>query len=198
MPSNQEALDWLEGVNSWPGLRLALWGEAGCGKTHLLRRWAASVGGSYMTGDASPAQARAVAIDDADQRLHDEVALLHLLNRAAEDRCPVLLAAALPPARWPARIPDLASRLRAITAVRIGRPEEDLLQHLFQRYLADRQLVVPAALQDWIRLRLPRNPGILLAAATQLDALSLAAGTGVTRSLAAETVRLLAGTCLEA
>ena len=47
--------------------------------------------------------------------------LLHLLNTARDLARPVLLAGALPPARWPVRLPDLDSRLRAITAVEVGR-----------------------------------------------------------------------------
>ena len=40
--SNAEALAWLDRGRDarWPDHRLALWGEAGCGKTHLLQLWA--------------------------------------------------------------------------------------------------------------------------------------------------------------
>jgi chromosomal replication initiation ATPase DnaA len=36
-PSNGAALAWLERTADWPDHRLTLWGEPGCGKTHLLR-----------------------------------------------------------------------------------------------------------------------------------------------------------------
>ena len=66
--------------------------------------------------DDADAMADAGAGADADAGA-DEATLLHLLNATAEARLPVLLAARTPPARWPVRLPDLASRLRAITAV---------------------------------------------------------------------------------
>ena len=73
-------------------------------------------------------------------RSTDETALLHLLNAAGEAGLPILLAAPAPPSRWPVRLPDLASRLRAITAVEIGPPEDALLRTLLARLLAERQL----------------------------------------------------------
>ena len=88
--------------------------------------------------------AAGVALDDADA-VADERALLHLLNAAGEAGLPVLLAARAPPARWAARLPDLASRLRAMTAVEIGAPEDALLRALLARLLADRQLRLPEA-----------------------------------------------------
>jgi len=184
-PSNAAALVWLGRTADWPGGRLALWGVAGCGKTHLLHLWAADHGSRLVAGSelTEPPPARGLAIDDADLAAN-EAALLHTLNAATEARCPVLIAARQPPARWVTRLPDLASRLRAITAVEIAPAEESLLRALLARLLADRQISVPTALQDWLLLRLPRSPGVLREAVGRLDRASLAAGSGVTRSLA--------------
>ena len=190
-PSNADALAWLARTDTWPQRRLALWGEAGCGKTHLLNLWAARSGAALLSGPAvrpapplaAPPGGRPIAVDDADAA--DEHALLHLLNTAAEDGQPVLLAGRAPPARWPVALPDLASRLRAITAVGIGPAEDDLLRALLARLLAERQLAVPAAVQDWLRLRLPRTPAAMRAAAARLDRAALASGRPVTRPLAA-------------
>ena len=104
--------------------------------------------------------AAGVALDDADA-VADERALLHLLNAAGEAGVPVLLAARLPPSRWSARLPDLASRLRAITAVEIGPPEDTLLRTLLARLLADRQLRLPESVQEWLLRRLPRSAAAL-------------------------------------
>ena len=48
--SNEAALAWLARTGDWPDHRLALWGEAGCGKTHLLRIWAIRHGATVMDG----------------------------------------------------------------------------------------------------------------------------------------------------
>jgi chromosomal replication initiation ATPase DnaA len=184
-PSNAAALSWLARTGDWPDGRLGLWGAAGCGKTHLLHLWA---GRNDARVVAAPAltelpPARPLAIDDADAA-GDEAMLLHTLNAAAEARCPVLLAARLPPARWTTKLPDLASRLRAITTVEIGAPEDLLLRLLLVRLLAERQVPVIPAVQDWLLLRLPRSPAILHEAVARLDRASLAARGPVTRAMA--------------
>lgn len=192
--SNAAALAWLNDDARWPDHRLALWGDAGCGKTHLLHVWADRVGGAWCAGPTlpdAPAGARALAIDNADAV--PEEALLHTLNHAAPNGVSVLLAARHPPARWPVRLPDLASRLRAITAVPIAPAEESLLRALLRRSLAERQLSVPAPLQDWLLLHLPRTPAAMREIAARLDREQLARGRGVTRKLLGELIGQVEG-----
>lgn len=187
--SNAEARAWLPRSEEWPQGRLALWGEAGCGKTHLLHRWVAGHEQARLIDGAllvlEPPQGPS-AIDDADTA--PERALLHWLNASAEAGFPVLMAGILPPSRWPVRLPDLASRLRAALAVEIGAAEDELLRPLLRHLLVKRQLKVSEALQDYLLLRLPRTPAALREAAARLDRLALAAGGGVTRALAAAVV----------
>lgn len=189
--SNADARLWLARADEWPSGRFALWGEAGCGKTHLLRVWAAGRGASVIEGSdlrAAEKLRAPLAIDDAEAA--DERALLHALNDAAEEGRAVLLASRAPPARWATSLPDLASRLRATAAARIDPAEDGLLRALFARLLADRQLVVAEAVQDWLLLRLPRSPAALREATWRLDRAQLAAGNRITRALAADALAL--------
>ncbi|HTR17099.1 MAG TPA: chromosomal replication initiator DnaA [Acetobacteraceae bacterium] len=195
--SNAEALAWLARPASWPGHRLALWGEEGSGKTHLLHAWAERNAATLLPGEMVRGlvplpEGGGVAVDDADAA-PEPTALLHLLNAAAEAGLPVLLAGREPPARWPVPLPDLASRLRATTAVRLRPPEETLLRALFARLLAERQLTVPPALQDWLLPRLPRTGAALREAAARLDRAALASGGRVTRPLAAAVLADMTG-----
>lgn len=186
-PSNAAALAWLERTEAWPQGRLALWGQEGSGKTHLLHVWAARVGAALLPGHAlrlgGTAPDRPLAIDDADTA--PEQPLLHLLNAAAEGGLGVLLAGRTPAARWAVALPDLASRLRATAAVEIRPAEDALLRALLARLLADRQVAVPEAVQSWLLTRLPRTPAAVREAAARLDRAALAAGGAVTRGLAA-------------
>ncbi len=197
-PSNAGALIWLDRMAEWPGRRLALWGEAGCGKSHLLHIWAARAGGRVVPGaslglGAISEMAVPLALDDA-ELAPEEPVLLHVLNAAAETGAPVLLAARVPPARWPVRLPDLVSRLRAITAVEIGPAEDTLLQALLASLLAERQLAVTAVVQDWLRVRLPRTPAAMREAAARLDKAGFAAGRAVTRAVAAAVLAEMTAT----
>ncbi|WP_158805888.1 MULTISPECIES: chromosomal replication initiator DnaA [unclassified Acidisoma] len=197
-PSNAEARAWLDRRTSWPGGRLAIYGDEGSGKSHLLHLWAARQNAVQLSGPAlrilpKPGETGPLVIDDADAA-PDEAILLHLLNLAAEDARPVLLAGRLAPAHWPVRLPDLASRLRAISAVLLKPAEDDLLQALLARLLSDRQLLLPESLQVWMLTRLPRHPAALREAVARLDRQTLAEGRRVTRAGAAA---VLAEICAE-
>jgi chromosomal replication initiation ATPase DnaA len=170
--SNEAARTWLGRTELWPDRRLALWGDADRGKTHLLRIWIARTGADLIDGHAlsgfpgvaSPAGA---AVDDADHA--DEAALLHLLNTAHDLDRPVLLAGRLPPARWAVTLPDLDSRLRAVTTVEVETPDDDLLRRLLLHWLTERRLIAHETLHGRLLLRLPRSPEVLRAAVARLD-----------------------------
>jgi len=180
-PGAADAQAWLTRAD-WP--RLALWGDAGAGKTHLLHHWGAGratvIAGPELAWPAPPGL---LAIDDADRA--PVLALLHTLNAAAESGWPVLLAAREPPGRWPVTLPDLHSRLLATIAVRLLAPDDDARARLFRRLLDDRQVLVSFALQAWLLTRLPRDPAALRIAAARLDHVALAAQRAPTRAMAA-------------
>ena len=118
-PSNATAREWLARTDDWSNGRLVLWGEPGCGKTHLLHIWAQARNAEIMNSAGLHGLHRAetpIALDDADIA-PDPLALLHLLNNAAEagSRCcsppacrprawptswPTSPPACAPPARW--------------------------------------------------------------------------------------------------
>ena len=191
--SNAEARAWLARSAAWPQGRLALWGPAGCGKTSLLRDWAAREGATVVAGRAlgMPAPAGRLAIDDA--AAAPERALLHALNAAQEAGEAVLLADAAAPARWAVALPDLASRLRAVTAVAIGPPEDALLRALLARLLAARQLRVDERVLDWLLARLPRTHAAVAEAVAVLDAAGQASGQPIGPALARRVLPFLAG-----
>ena len=190
---NAEALTWLDNGADWPQRRLALWGPAGCGKTHLLHLWARRQEAQLVAGPSLrliPPE-RALAIDDADAA--PERPLLHTLNAAAEAGLPVLLAGREAPARWPVRLPDLASRLRAVTAVQIRAADDGLLRALLARLLLERQMAVSESVQQFLLLHLPRTPGAIREAAARLDHTCFVAGGRPSRAIAAAVLAGMTG-----
>ena len=185
--SNEAAQSWLAKPESWPLGRLALFGAAGHGKTHLARAAAARFGwrwldGMGLRGLPAPAPQGSV-IDDADC-VADDAALLHVINLCAERGETLLLIGREAPARWPLRLPDLASRLRATQAVGIGAASDAMLRALLGKFLADRQLRVEPDVQAWLLVRLPRDAASLAEAVARLDHAALGVGGPITRALA--------------
>ena len=182
--SNAAARAWIARPAEWPERRLAIWGEAGCGKTHLMHVWAGRVGASVWAGSAlrglpDRLPAGGIGIDDIDF-VPDETTLFHWLNVARDAQVPVLIASKAPPARLPTRLPDLASRLRAFTAVGIDPPEDSLLRALLAHLLSDRQWRLDLDVQERILPLLPRQPGQLRDVVARLDRAQLAGGGRVT------------------
>ena len=189
-PSNAAARDWLARPGAWTNGRLILWGEAGCGKTHLLHLWAASVNAEIMNGATLQGLIRPtkpfLAIDDADIVV-DPRTLLHLLNAASENpRTLVLMTSRLPPARQQIKLADLSSRLRATTTVEIRAPEDELFAMLLARLAADRQLNLSIPVSNFLLTHVPRTAAALREAVARLDRATLGQGIRITRQLADE------------
>lgn len=188
--SNEAAREWLARPSTWSNGRLIIWGEAGCGKSHLLHMWAQTNGANVIEGTALRGLVRSqtpLAIDNADL-VPEPASLLHLLNAAAEEDVPVLMATRLPPSRLGYTLADLTSRLRASANVEIRAPEDDLLDALLTRLAATRQLNLPPTVHNALRLHLPRTPSSYREAIARLDRLAMDRGMKITRAMAAEVL----------
>jgi len=193
-PSNLAAREWLARPDAWSNGRLVLWGEPGCGKTHLLHLWAKANGAQIIEGTRLHGLVRpvgAVAVDDA-ELVGEPRALLHLINAAAEARVPVLLASRLPPARMAYKLADLTSRLRAAQSVEILPPEDELLDLLLGKLCATRQVQLSVPVRNLLLLHLPRAPAYYREAVARLDRAAMDKGARVTRALALEMLAGLA------
>ncbi len=121
-PGNSAAVGFVDSYPSWPSPVAALYGPAGSGKSHLAGVWAARAGATIMD----------VAVLDEDSLLHigastalaienvdaaplasaAETTLFALIERGQK----ILFTGREAPPAWPALLPDLASRFRALLA----------------------------------------------------------------------------------
>jgi chromosomal replication initiation ATPase DnaA len=161
-PGNREALAFLDSWPAWPAPAAALYGPPGSGKTHLAHVWAARAGARII--EASALSDReiplgALAVENTGASLTDaaERTLFALLERGE----PLLVTGREPPARWPARLPDLVSRLNALLAFPLWAPDDDLLEALAKKLFSDRQLTVPPAVAAQMVQTLERSPAAI-------------------------------------
>jgi DnaA family protein len=167
-----------------------LWGDPGCGRTHLLRAVAAaSRPAVYLAADAdyaTAAQARVIAADDVG-RLDEsrQGALFGLLNRARETQGAVVAAGTVPPAELAMR-EDLKTRLGWGLVYRVHPlSDEDKARHL--RAEAERRgLRLPDEVVSYLLARSPRNLHSLMGVLDRLDRQSLARHRPVTVPLLRE------------
>jgi len=193
-PCNQAAVAWFDRWPDWPGPGLAVHGPPGCGKTHLAHVFQAGAGARLLRpADLEPGfrpalieGARACVLDDAPPVA--ERALLHLHNALAERGGHLLILSRLPPARWGVALPDLASRLAALPAVRIEAPDDSLVEALLVKLFADRQIAVAPGVVAYLTTRLERSFDALRRVVDILDRESLARHRAVSLALAREVV----------
>ena len=191
-PCNQAAVAWLDRWPDWPAAGLAVHGPAGCGKTHLAHVFQARAHARLLTpgdlvGAAAPGLlggSKAAILDGGPPQ--DEAALLHLYNHLAENGGHLLIVAEQPPARWPLRVRDLASRLAALPAVGIDPPDDQLIEAVLVKLFADRQLTVAPEVVTFLTKRIERSFETLRRLVGFLDRESLARRRPITLPLARE------------
>jgi chromosomal replication initiation ATPase DnaA len=193
--SNEAALALIESWPDWPARAVALIGPEGSGKTHLATIWAAAAGARVVSGrhlgetDIPGALATgALVVEDA-AAVTDEPALFHLINLAREEGAFLLFTARSVPTLWPASLPDLVSRLRALSVVTLDAPNDDQLRGVLLKVAADRQLSLDDSVVRYLLTRIERSPAAARAAVIALDEEALRQGRAPSRALAAEMFR---------
>ncbi|MGL6070045.1 DnaA regulatory inactivator Hda [Craterilacuibacter sp.] len=162
-----------------------LWGEPGCGKTHLLQSWIAH---AERTGRASiyldakqehlpdfAREASFIAVDHVDDLAPDDqitlFSIYNSLKESGEGR--LLMAGRLPPMRLPVR-DDLRTRLGWGLVFQVkALSDQDKLAALKQ-HAAERQLSIPDDVFRYLLTHWRRDLGSLLGVLDTLDRYSLA------------------------
>ena len=176
-PGNAQGLAYIDSYPHWSAPAAALYGPTASGKTHLVHVWAQAAGAAIIaatdldhaaiTGWGGP-----VAVENVDSAPGSghESALFALLERGT----PLLLTGQQPPSGWPARLPDLASRFRALLGFGLWAPDDALLAALAVKLFADRQLSVPDAVIQRMVQELERSPAAIRDFVARTDAKALA------------------------
>lgn len=162
----QAAVAALEGAGT---TCICLYGPTGSGKSTLLKLAAQKHPGLYVADN----------LESATPQTQEE--LFHTFNSRGGKG--LLVASAVPVAQL-ALLPDLKSRLLTGTQIEVELPNDEELHQLLMLWAQARQIVLPQAVADYVLLRAERNPAVLAALVTQLDALSLAQKRAVTVPLA--------------
>lgn len=179
-PANAEAFAFIDSWPDWIVPIAAIYGPAGCGKTHLASIWREESGAELLSaGELSVASVQCQTprvIEDVDttESTHARDSALFAAMQTAGPRAPLLLTGLSPPPQWPCTFPDLASRFSAVVAVPVHVPDEGVLAGLAQKLFADRQLAVPDDVIAHMLMVLERSPAAVRAFVAEADAAALA------------------------
>lgn len=194
--ANAQALALVDAWPDWPNRIMMLVGPEGSGKSHLASIWAAEAGArSVAAHTLTPANVPgelatgALVVDDLDPAAFDERALFHLLNLAREDEAYVLITGRTLPSAFPVELRDLRSRLRAVSAVTLTPPDDQLFRALIVKFCADRQMTVDESIVSYLATRIERSFAAARQAVELLDGEALRQRRPVTRALAAEVLK---------
>ena len=139
--ANRAAYDHLRRWTLWPVMATLLTGPRKSGRSLLGRIFVRRTGGRLFDAAES----------------HDEEVLFHAWNEAQAKRKPLLLIADAAPPAWQIRLPDLCSRLTATPRIRIEEPDDALVGDLIVKLLADRGVLAPPGLGEYLVPRIERS-----------------------------------------
>lgn len=145
---------------------------------------------------ARAAESAPVLFEDADRRGFDDTELFHVINSVRQHGKTLLMTSRQWPAAWPVTLPDLRSRLKAVTVVETGEPDEGLLAQVLMKLFADRQLYMDDKLIGYIVNRMERSLDTAQTIVDRIDRLALSRGTRITRPLAAEVLNAMDSTAV--
>ncbi len=204
-PCNREAVAWIDRWPDWPGAVLVLVGPAASGKSHLAEVWRGRAEVRVLD-PLAPETAELLApetnflVETAEPAAGEAVAerrLFHLVNAVREAGRSLLLTARHPPARWPLRLPDLASRLASCPLARIAPPDDELLAAVMAKLFSDRQVRVEPRVVSYLASRMERSFAEARRLVARLDSRALADGRAITvplaRSVLGDTIDREAG-----
>jgi hypothetical protein len=165
-PSNATAFAGLSSSATWSKRCAILTGPARSGKSLMAR---------YFSGQGG------TVIDDAEASAAE--ILFNAWNRSQESNVPLLLISRWRPADWNISLPDLQSRLGAALLFEIAPPDDEMIEQLLQKQLADRGAAISIDALSYVKRRIERSYAAIENFARAANALALADNAAVNLAL---------------
>lgn len=206
-PCNWEAAQWVHRWPEWPMKMIAIYGEPGCGKTHLAHIWQGKTGARFLTPsdilNLSPhdalGEASAVILDNVEALFPKEANpdaavedwMFHFYNLVKEKNADLLFCSLRPPTQWAVRLPDLRSRLATILSIAINPPDEEALKAVLFKLCSERGMVLSVEVGEYILRRVERSFDHILSLVDTLDKRTLSQHRQLTLGLVREVLSQL-------
>ncbi|MDR1026151.1 MAG: hypothetical protein LBL47_02005 [Lactobacillus sp.] len=185
---NIEAVSILDNWPNWPFFAICIYGNAGCGKTHLANVFSNHISTITNYPYRIPViQAKDITletphklfqehncliVENLDDNI-DQEAMFHLYNLYRNEGGFVLFTSHQAPARLNITLPDLRSRLNAVPAIEIKEPDDELLSALVVKLFTDRQIMISPEVMGYIVKNMQRSFSYALKLVVEIDNISL-------------------------
>ena len=180
-PENAQAVAMIDSFpNGFYGA--VIFGEKGCGKTHLAHLFADTVFRktgkkteivSFDRWHSKPIEETPYVILENVCSPVNETALFHLLNQAKGANGFILMTSRTVPSAWNLELPDLITRLKALPCIQIMPPGDELMRAVLVKQFADRQLSVSPEVIAYVLKNAERSFEALSYVVQRTDELSL-------------------------
>ena len=189
-PTNADAIRALDVWPDWPGHALVLVGPEGSGKSHLAQVWAQAANAVVFERgmELAALEGRPVLVEDVDRRRSRDEALFHLFNMAGLKGGGLLLTARKPPLQWKTDLPDLRSRLNALTVAQIDAPDDALLRQVLEKFFRERNIRPGEDVYQYLLRRIERSIPAAQTVVQRLDEAADEQQRGISRVLAKEVL----------
>lgn len=159
---------------------ICIYGEAGCGKTHLLQGFAKEYNLIYRTANhaltTNPwdwiyGDEKILILDNA-HKVEDDIWWFHLYNLVQEQNKMLIISTLKPPSMWPVKLADWRSRLATFISVEMHNPDDDTLKRVIEKIWKDKGIVVDNAILEYLSRRIDRNFPAICQWAKKIDTIS--------------------------
>ena len=159
---------------------ICIYGEPGCGKTHLFQGLAKNYNLAYNTAnqalttnlwDLVYGEQQVLILDDA-HKVDDDVWWFHLYNLVKEQNKLLVIGATKPPSMWPVTLADWRSRLATFISVEMHSPDDETLKRVLEKIWKDKGIVVDNSILEYLARRIDRNFPAICQWAEKIDMLS--------------------------
>ena len=194
-PCNHEALKWIEQWPDWPIRFVSVYGETGCGKTHLAHIWQENSQAQFITPEviarfhpADLIKQSSAFILDIDEIPTEEDWLFHFYNRLKEANGYLMVCSQTPPGQWAVSLPDLRSRLRSIFCLPVLRPDDRIMTEILTKLLREKGIAFKDDVIPYLVNRSERSFSGIYRLSQELDQYTLESKRPLTLHVAREVL----------